>query len=118
MAGLGVNAYRFSVSWPRVCRPGRGRSSRAAWTSTSGSSTGCSRSGIAPVLTLYHWDLPQALEDAGGWLNRDTAYRFAEYAGIVAERLGDRVHTWITINEADVVSLRLRTRHGGARARR
>ena len=109
---------RTSRSWPtsastptasrcrgRACEPtGSARSSRAASTSTTASSTSCSRTASRPSLTLYHWDLPQALEDAGGWLDRDTAYRFAEYAGIVAERLGDRVHTWITINEAVVVS--------------
>ena len=82
MAGLGVDAYRFSIAWPRVQPAGRGRGQRRPGsTSTSGWSTRCSTPGIAPVATLFHWDLPQALQDAGGWLNRDTAARFAEYAG-------------------------------------
>ena len=79
-------------------RQGRGQP-RRAWTSTTGSSTSCCAKGIAPAATLFHWDLPQALEDEGGWLNRDTAYRFAEYAAIVADRLADRVPMWITLNE-------------------
>jgi beta-glucosidase len=105
MSELGVNAYRFSVSWPRVQPTGSGAIEPRGLDFYERLVDGLAARSIAPVLTLYHWDLPQALEDAGGWLNRDTAHRFAEYAGIVAERLGDRVHTWITINEAAVVSL-------------
>jgi beta-glucosidase len=104
MAGLGVNAYRFSVSWPRVRPTGDGAVEPRGLDFYDRLVDQLLAAGIAPVLTLYHWDLPQALEDAGGWLNRDTAHRFGEYAGIVAERLGDRVHTWITVNEAVVVS--------------
>ncbi|MDA8435458.1 MAG: GH1 family beta-glucosidase [Actinomycetales bacterium] len=104
MAGLGVNAYRFSVSWPRVRPIGSGAVEPRGLDFYDRLVDQLLAAGIAPTLTLYHWDLPQALEDAGGWLNRDTAYRFGEYAGIVAERLGDRVHTWITVNEAVVVS--------------
>jgi beta-glucosidase len=104
MAGLGVNAYRFSVSWPRVRPTGSGAVEPRGLDFYDRLVDQLLAAGIAPALTLYHWDLPQALEDAGGWLNRDTAYRFGEYAGIVAERLGDRVHTWITVNEAVVVS--------------
>ena len=104
MAGLGVNAYRFSVSWPRVVPTGSGPVEPRGLDFYDRLVDQLLAQGIAPALTLYHWDLPQALEDAGGWLNRDTAHRFGDYAGVVAERLGDRVHTWITVNEAVVVS--------------
>ena len=105
MAGLGVNAYRFSVSWPRVRPTGSGAVEPRGLDFYDRLVDQLLAAGIAPCLTLYHWDLPQALEDAGGWLDRDTAERFAEYAGVVAGRLGDRVHTWITVNEPVVVSL-------------
>ncbi len=104
MAELGVNAYRFSISWPRVVPTGEGAVEPRGLDFYERLVDGLLESGIAPVVTLYHWDLPQALEDRGGWLDRDTAHRFAEYADHVARRLGDRVHTWITINEAVVVS--------------
>ena len=104
MADLGVNTYRFSVSWPRVQPTGSGAVEPRGLDFYSRLVDQLLAVGIAPALTLYHWDLPQSLEDDGGWLNRDTAYRFADYAGIVAGHLGDRVHTWITINEAVVVS--------------
>ena len=104
MAGLGVNAYRFSVSWPRIRPTGSGAVEPRGLDFYDRLVDQLLAAGIAPSLTLYHWDLPQALEDDGGWLNRDTAHRFGEYAGFVADRLGDRVHTWITINEAVVVS--------------
>jgi beta-glucosidase len=105
MSELGANAYRFSVSWPRVQPTGSGAVETRGLDFYERLVDGLLARSIAPILTLYHWDLPQALEDEGGWLNRDTAYHFGEYAGIVADRLGDRVHTWITINEAAVVSL-------------
>ena len=101
---LGVNAYRFSVSWPRIAADGAARSSRAASTSTTGSSTSCSRTASRPSLTLYHWDLPQALEDEGGWLDARHGVALRRLRGVVGERLGDRVHTWITLNEAVVSS--------------
>jgi beta-glucosidase len=104
MADLGVNAYRFSTSWPRIRPTGSGAVEPRGLDFYERLVDRLLEHGIAPVLTLYHWDLPQPLEDAGGWLNRDTAHRFADLATIVAERLGDRVHTWITINEAVVVS--------------
>ncbi|WP_330304483.1 MULTISPECIES: GH1 family beta-glucosidase [unclassified Streptomyces] len=92
IAGLGVDAYRFSVSWPRVNSPGGlDFYDRLVDELTA--------AGIRPVPTLFHWDLPLALEESGGWLNRDTAERFAEYAAVVAARLGDRVKKWITLNE-------------------
>jgi beta-glucosidase len=104
MAELGANAYRFSVSWPRVVPTGSGAVEPRGLDFYDRLTDSLLEHGIAPVVTLYHWDLPQALEDEGGWLDRDTAYRFAEYAGHVATRLGDRVRSWITINEAVVVS--------------
>jgi beta-glucosidase len=88
---LGVDAYRFSVSWPRVRSGDLDFYDRLV--------DELCAAGVRPVPTLYHWDLPLALEEAGGWLQRDTAHRFAEYAAVVAERLGDRVKKWITINE-------------------
>ena len=104
MADLGANAYRFSVSWPRVVPTGEGAVEPRGLDFYDRLTDSLLAHGIAPVVTLYHWDLPQALEDRGGWLDRGTAYRFAEYADHVARRLGDRVHSWITINEAVVVS--------------
>ncbi|WP_378250133.1 GH1 family beta-glucosidase [Actinokineospora guangxiensis] len=91
MADLGLRAYRFSVSWPRVAAGDLGFYSALVDELLT--------HGIKPVLTLYHWDLPQELEDAGGWTNRDTAARFAEYATVVADALGDRVPMWTTLNE-------------------
>jgi beta-glucosidase len=99
MADLGLDAYRFSVSWPRVQPGGRGPLNRAGVDFYSRLVDALLERGIAPVLTLYHWDLPQELEDAGGWPVRDTAERFAEYAERLGEALGDRVHTWTTLNE-------------------
>ncbi|HEY7224744.1 MAG TPA: GH1 family beta-glucosidase [Micromonosporaceae bacterium] len=99
MAGLGVNAYRFSVAWSRVQPAGAGRVNARGLDFYRRLVDELLAAGIAPVLTLYHWDLPQPLQDEGGWLNRDTAGRFAEYAGIVADALGDRVALWVTLNE-------------------
>jgi beta-glucosidase len=99
LAGLGVNAYRFSVGWPRIQPDGRGPAVTAGLDFYDRLVDAIVGAGITPVPTLYHWDLPQALEDEGGWLNRDTSYRFAEYASLVVDRLGDRVDTWITLNE-------------------
>jgi beta-glucosidase len=99
MGDLGVGAYRFSVSWPRVVPGGRGEPDRRGLDFYSRLVDSLLERGIRPVLTLYHWDLPQELEDAGGWPNRDTAERFAEYAGAVAAALGDRVDLWTTLNE-------------------
>ncbi len=104
MADLGVNAYRFSVSWPRILPAGTGVVEQRGLDFYESLVDQLLAHGIAPVATLYHWDLPQALEDRGGWLSRDTAHAFAEYAAVVAGRLGDRVHTWITMNESVVVS--------------
>ncbi|MFJ6432896.1 GH1 family beta-glucosidase [Streptomyces sp. NPDC091416] len=100
MRRLGLDAYRFSVSWPRVMPAGAGRIEPRGLDFYDRLVDALLGAGIEPVPTLFHWDLPQALEDeGGGWLNRGTAYRFAEYAAVVAERLGDRVKRWITLNE-------------------
>jgi beta-glucosidase len=99
MSGLGLSAYRFSVSWSRVQPGGTGAENLAGSAFYDQLVDELLTAGIRPALTLYHWDLPQELEDAGGWTNRDTAYRFAEYAAVVAERLGDRVELWSTLNE-------------------
>ncbi|MFJ2178622.1 GH1 family beta-glucosidase [Streptomyces sp. NPDC087851] len=99
MSALGVSAYRFSVSWPRVRPTGGGPASQKGLDFYRRLTDALLAKGIEPVVTLYHWDLPQHLEDAGGWPERDTAFRFAEYAGLVADALGDRVKTWTTLNE-------------------
>jgi beta-glucosidase len=96
---LGVSAYRFSVSWPRVQPDGRGRTERRGLDYYDRLVDGLLARGVRAFPTLYHWDLPQALEDAGGWPARDTAARFADYAAVVAERLADRVQAWGTHNE-------------------
>ncbi|MFD9092524.1 GH1 family beta-glucosidase [Streptomyces collinus] len=99
MADLGLNAYRFSVSWSRVQPTGRGPAVQVGLDFYRRLVDELLERGIKPAVTLYHWDLPQELEDAGGWPERDTAYRFAEYARLVGEALGDRVENWITLNE-------------------
>jgi beta-glucosidase len=98
IASLGVNAYRFSIAWPRMHDPrGAAHYDRLI--------DGLLVHGIEPVVTLYHWDLPQALEDGGGWRNRDTVERFAEYAAGCFDAYGDRVTWWLTINEPWIVGL-------------
>ncbi|SDN13852.1 beta-glucosidase [Streptomyces wuyuanensis] len=99
MADLGVGAYRFSLAWPRIQPTGRGPSVQKGLDFYRRLTDELLEKNIQPVATLYHWDLPQELEDAGGWPERATAERFAEYAGLAAEALGDRVRTWITLNE-------------------
>ena len=99
MAGLGLQAYRFSVSWSRVLPAGTGEVNQAGLDFYSDLVDRLIAAGIKPVVTLYHWDLPQALEDEGGWTNRATAEAFAEYARVVARALGDRIHLWTTLNE-------------------
>ncbi|MFF5294526.1 GH1 family beta-glucosidase [Paractinoplanes globisporus] len=96
---LGVDAYRFSVSWPRVQPGGRGPVNPAGLAFYDRLVDELLTNGIDPWVTLYHWDLPQELEDAGGWPVRDTAYRFADYATLVFEKLQDRVATFTTLNE-------------------
>ncbi|MEU9826398.1 GH1 family beta-glucosidase [Micromonospora chersina] len=99
LAELGVGAYRFSISWPRVQPGGAGRLNPAGVDFYSRLVDRLLDLGIQPVATMYHWDLPQEVEDAGGWPARDTASRFADYAAGIVGALGDRVHTWTTLNE-------------------
>jgi beta-glucosidase len=99
MADLGVGAYRFSIAWPRVQPTGRGPAVQKGLDFYRRLTDELLDKGIQPVATLYHWDLPQELEDAGGWPERATADRFAQYAALAADALGDRVHTWTTLNE-------------------
>jgi beta-glucosidase len=104
MAELGLEAFRFSVAWPRVLPKGRGRVNRAGLDFYDRLVDELLEHGIEPCPTLYHWDLPVALEDGGGWPARATAEAFAEYAGIVADSLGDRVALWTTHNEPHVAA--------------
>ena len=104
MKELGLDSYRFSTSWARV-RPGGGPANAKGLDFYSRLVDELLEAGILPWLTLYHWDLPQALEETGGWTNRDTAYRFAEYANDVYTALGDRVQHWTTFNEPFCSSL-------------
>ncbi len=99
MAELGIPAYRFSIAWPRVQPDSKGSVNEAGLDHYRRLVDALRSRDIEPVVTLYHWDLPQALQDEGGWTNRDTAKRFEEYAHIVAGALGDRVQRWITLNE-------------------
>ncbi|MBF0815940.1 beta-glucosidase [Microbacterium paludicola] len=99
MADLGLDAYRFSIAWPRIQADGSGPVNAAGIGFYRRLAEQLLERGITPWATLYHWDLPQTLEDRDGWLNRDTALRFAEYSARVAEELGDIVKHWITLNE-------------------
>jgi beta-glucosidase len=104
MRGLGLQTYRFSVSWPRVIPFGAGARNEKGLAFYDRLVDELLAQGIRPCVTLYHWDLPQALQDLGGWANRDTAKHFADYATTMYERLGDRVTRWITHNEAIVTA--------------
>ncbi|UZJ33022.1 GH1 family beta-glucosidase [Streptomyces endophytica] len=99
MRQLGVGGYRFSLAWPRIVPRGDGRVNAAGLDFYDRLVDGLLAAGITPSATLYHWDLPQALQDRGGWPVRETAERLAEYASVVAGRLGDRVRHWATLNE-------------------
>jgi beta-glucosidase len=104
MAALGVEAYRFSIAWPRVMPDGTGAVSAPGLRFYRRLAEGLRERGIEPIATLYHWDLPQALQDRGGWAARDTGERFADYASVIGAELGDVVSEWITINEPWVVA--------------
>ncbi|GAA1002627.1 beta-glucosidase [Acrocarpospora pleiomorpha] len=99
MESLNLESYRFSISWSRVIPDGTGAVNKAGLDFYDRVVDGLLERGITPTLTLYHWDLPQALEDKGGWPARDTALAFAEYARRMGERYGDRVAMWTTLNE-------------------
>jgi beta-glucosidase len=99
MADLGLQAYRFSVAWPRIQPEGSGPTNQKGLDYYRRLVDGLRSRSIEPMLTLYHWDLPQSLQDRGGWTSRETSERFAEYAGIMYEALGDSVSFWITLNE-------------------
>lgn len=99
MRELNLQAYRFSIAWPRILPEGRGRVNDAGLAFYDRLVDGLLAAGLRPWVTLYHWDLPQTLEDEGGWPNRATADAFARYVEVVARRLGDRVENWITLNE-------------------
>jgi beta-glucosidase len=105
MKQLGVDAYRFSISWSRVLPTGGGEVNQRGLDFYERLVDELLGAGIKPAVTLFHWDLPQALEDKGGWLERDTALRLADYAAVVGQRLGDRVHMWMPLNEPMVFSM-------------
>lgn len=99
MQQIGVQAYRFSIAWPRILPNGRGQVNQKGLDFYRGLVDGLLEADIVPFITLYHWDLPQALQDEGGWLARSTAEAFVEYADVVTRALGDRVKDWMTFNE-------------------
>ncbi len=99
MTELGLHAYRFSISWPRCYPDGTGKLNRRGIDFYGKLVDELLEAGITPLPTLYHWDLPQALQDKGGWADRDTAKRFEEYAFNIVDRLGDRVKRWLIFNE-------------------
>ncbi|MBM0276189.1 GH1 family beta-glucosidase [Micromonospora tarensis] len=103
MRDLGLRSYRFSISWPRIQPDGTGAPNQRGLDFYRRLIDGLHDRGISPMATLFHWDLPQALQDAEGWESRDTAYRFADYADAVFRALGDRVPAWLTINEPKTV---------------
>ncbi|HEY3365579.1 MAG TPA: GH1 family beta-glucosidase [Symbiobacteriaceae bacterium] len=104
MADLGLSAYRFSIAWPRVLPEGSGRVNQAGLDYYRRLAEKLLARGIRPAATLYHWDLPQVLQDKGGWTNRETADRFAEFTSVTVRALGDLIPDWITHNEPWVVA--------------
>src|SRR5208283_4243015 len=112
MRDLGVGAYRFSISWSRVLPEGTGRQNQKGFDFYSRLVDGLLAAGITPFATLFHWDLPQALQDRGGFISRDISGWFADYAVQTAERLGDRAKHWIVLNEPS--QPRIRKSNSGA----
>jgi len=104
MSTLGLQAYRFSIAWPRILPEGKGQVNQAGLDFYRRLVDGLLEVGIEPFATLYHWDLPQALQDEGGWVSRETVDCFEEYASVVSQVLGDRVRYWITHNEPWVIA--------------
>ena len=104
MKKIGLKAYRFSISWPRVLPAGRGKVNQKGLDFYDKLVDGLLKANIVPFVTLFHWDLPQALEDEGGWPARSTAEAFLEYTDVITRALGDRVKNWITHNEPAVVA--------------
>jgi len=113
LRGAHVGAYRFSIAWPRIMPDGRGAVNARGLDFYDRLVDALLEAGIEPWPCLYHWDLPQALEDRGGWPDRDTAWRFCDYAGIVVARLGDRARHLVLLNEPSIVAVHgyLRGRH-------
>ena len=105
LPGGNFAAYRFSTAWPRILPSGGGAVEQRGLDFYERLVDGLIAKGVAPWLCLYHWDLPQDLQEKGGWLNRDTPAKFADYARIVAQRLGDRVRHWAIFNEPNVHAL-------------
>ena len=99
MKAMGLKAYRFSVAWPRVLPQGTGEVNEKGMAFYSDLVDALLEAGIEPYLTLYHWDLPQALQDIGGWANPKMPEYFLEYSKLLFDRLGDRVTHWMTLNE-------------------
>jgi beta-glucosidase len=104
MRSLAIGSYRFPVAWPRVLPQGRGRINRRGLDFYDRLVDGLLARGISPLATLYHLDLPQALQDRGGWENQDSADWFSDFATVVFAALGDRVPRWLTINEAKIIA--------------
>ncbi len=105
MRQLGTQGYRFSVAWPRIQPDGTGPANQEGLGFYDRLVDELLAAGVEPMATLFHWDLPQALEDTGGWTSRATAERFGDYAALVVGRLGDRVAQWIPVNEPNVVTM-------------
>ncbi len=118
MRRLGLQAYRFSVAWPRLLPQGRGAPNEAGLAFYDRLIDAILAAGIEPWLCLYHWDLPQALDDLGGWTNRDIAAWFADYAALAADRYGDRVKRFATFNEPSIFTLFGQAMGGGERDRK